>query len=399
MKRFVSIDSVAEVNPKVPEYVSTALNNPATFLPMAAVSESGRIASPEEALIGEVIKGYRYFEEGDTLLAKITPCMENGKAVLVEGVPHRIGFGSTEFHVIRPGSDIYERYLFYMVWNPSFRYIAARNMTGTAGQRRVPTNFIKRFEIPLPPFDEQRRIAAILDKADAVRRKRKEAIALTEDLLRSAFLEMFGDPVTNPKGWEIRPLRSVVKQISSGWSANGEEREIEYDEWGVLKISAVTSGQFLPQKHKAVGKPPFPKTLVVPQKGDLLFSRANTRELVAAVCLVERDCERLFLPDKLWKIQTDTSLVNVEYLKFLVSESKYRDLITRKATGTSGSMLNISQKKLLEMLAPIPPIRLQNDFATYVWKTFATREQLTKASTQSENLFNSLLQCAFRGHL
>ena len=253
--------------------------------------------------------------------------------------------------------------------------------------------------IPLPPLDEQRRIAAILDKADAVRRKRKEAIALTEDLLRSTFLEMFGDPGTNPKGWEIRPLRSVVRTIISGWSAKGEEREIEHDEWGVLKISAVTSGQFLPQKHKAVGNPPFPKPVVVPRKGDLLFSRANTRELVAAVCLVEKDCERLFLPDKLWKIQTDTSSVNVEYLKFLVSEPKYRDLITRKATGTSGSMLNISQKKLLEMLAPIPPIRVQNDFATYVWQTFATRKRLIDALTKSEVLFNSLLQRAFRGDL
>ena len=77
-------------------------------------------------------------------------------------------------------------------------------------------NFIKRFEIPLPPIDEQRRIAAILDKADAVRRKRKEAIALTEDLLRSAFLEMFGDPVTNPKGWKVQDLDSHLSFVTSG---------------------------------------------------------------------------------------------------------------------------------------------------------------------------------------
>jgi len=180
-----------------------------TFLPMAAVSGEGRIIAPEESSIGAVIKGYRYFEQGDVLLAKITPCMENGKAAFVEDIPHKIGFGSTEFHVLRPSSEVNGRYLFYMVWSPIFRHVAERNMTGTAGQRRVPTDFVKCYKIPLPPLEEQRRIAAILDKADAVRRKRQQAIALTEELLRSAFLEMFGDPVTNPKGWEVKRLETT----------------------------------------------------------------------------------------------------------------------------------------------------------------------------------------------
>ena len=258
---------------------------------------------------------------------------------------------------------------------------------------------IAALNIPLPPLEEQRRIAAILDKADALRRKRQEAIRLTEELLRSQFLEMFGDPVKNPKGWEIKPLNQVIQQIQAGWCAKGEERRIEEDEWGVLKISAVTSGRFKPDEHKAIKPDEMKKPPIVPQKGDLLISRANTRELVAATCLVEENYDRVFLPDKLWKIHPNADMANVEYLKFLLSDSHYRQLITRKATGTSGSMLNISQKKLLEMDAPIPPLRLQVEFAKVIWKIFHVRQQYELAALECDNVFNSLLQCAFRGDL
>jgi restriction endonuclease S subunit len=214
MTKFVSISEVAEVNPAVSRELSALLERTVTFLPMAAVSESAKIIAPEERLLGEVVKGYRYFEQGDVLLAKITPCMENGKAAFVENIPHQIGFGSTEFHVLRPSLGIDGRYLFYMVWNPVFRHIAGKNMTGTAGQKRVPTDFVKRYKIPLPPIEEQRRIADILNRADAIRRKRQEAIRMTEELLRSAFLETFGDPTSNSKDWQLRRLGELVEIVS-----------------------------------------------------------------------------------------------------------------------------------------------------------------------------------------
>ncbi|WP_008308256.1 restriction endonuclease subunit S [Leptolyngbya sp. PCC 6406] len=174
--------------------------------------------------------------------------------------------------------------------------------TGTAIKNYGPSH-LKKMIIPLPPIAEQRRIAAILDKADAIRRKRKQAIQYTEELLRAAFLDMFGDPVTNPKRWEIWSMKDVIKNISTGWSAGGEEEPLKEDEWGVLKISSVTTGEFIPTEFKNVGKPPFKKPTIVPKKGDLLFTRANTRELVAATCLVEEDCKNIFLPDKIWSIK------------------------------------------------------------------------------------------------
>src|SRR5262249_52376355 len=120
-----------------------------------------------------------------------------------------IGFGSTEFHVLRAGKEIDRSYLFHMIWNSKFREAGAKNMTGSAGQKRVPADFLKRLEIPLPTLDKQRRIAAILDKADALRRKRKRAIGLLDSLTQSIFIEMFGDPVSNPKSFPWKTLGEI----------------------------------------------------------------------------------------------------------------------------------------------------------------------------------------------
>lgn len=290
------------------------------------------------------------------------------------------------------------RFLIYYLRQPQVR----QQMVASSGKTAI-TNIsqerLKPLIVPLPSLEEQRRIAAILDKADAVRRKRKEAIALTEELLRSAFLDMFGDPVTNPKGWDVLPMHEVIQTIEAGWSANGEDRRCESDEWGVLKISAVTSGRFQVNEHKVVEEILPNKSLIIPSKGDLLFSRANTRELVAATCLVDKNCERLFLPDKLWRIKPKPKFANTEYLKFLLSNPKYRSLIARKATGTSGSMLNVSQAKLLEMYAPIPDLQKQRCFAEVVWQIFGMREQHELTTIESNSMFNSLLQKAFRGEL
>lgn len=193
----VKLDDVAEINPRAPK--NLADDDDVAFVPMSAVSEDGRLEEHGSRPYGEVKKGYTYFERGDILVAKITPCFENGKAALVDNLTEQVGFGSTEFHVLRPGPDLDGRYLFYMLWNEKFRASATGGMTGSAGQKRVPADLLRRTEIRLPPLDEQRRIAAILDKADALRQKRKRAIVLLDSMTQSIFLEMFSDANTLKK--------------------------------------------------------------------------------------------------------------------------------------------------------------------------------------------------------
>ena len=133
MKNKVKINKVVEINPNIPKTLFQNPTQKVSFLPMAGVSEDGTLSFVEERTLSEVYKGYRYFERGDVLIAKITPCFENGKAVFVENLPCSVGFGSTEFHVLRPSTDIDQKYLFYLIWNPIFRFIGKLNMTGTAG--------------------------------------------------------------------------------------------------------------------------------------------------------------------------------------------------------------------------------------------------------------------------
>ena len=112
------------------------------FLPMAAVSEDGRASYNSQRPIKELLKGYTYFQRGDILLAKITPCLENGKAALLTDLPEEVGYGSTEFHVLRPGPEIDPKYLFYAVWNKTFRSTGASSFTGSAGQKRLPAESV-----------------------------------------------------------------------------------------------------------------------------------------------------------------------------------------------------------------------------------------------------------------
>lgn len=273
-----------------------------------------------------------------------------------------------------------------------------RTVRGTTADN-IPLDELKSLSIPLLTLLEQRRIAAILDKADAIRRKRKEAIVLADELLRSTFLEMFGDPVANPKGWPVIALGETIECIEAGWSANGESRQRTPDEYGVLKVSAVTSGVFLPQEHKAVPADSIDRNLVTPRAGDLLFSRANTRELVAATCLVERDEPRLFLPDKLWRIVPRRQLVTSEYLRFLLAHDGFRAELTKTATGTSGSMQNVSMEKLRTLRGPIPPVSIQRRFTNAVQSILRTKARCRSAESDAAMLFSALVKRAFSGEL
>jgi type I restriction enzyme S subunit len=137
----------------------------ASFVPMKCVEEeSGRFVSQEDRKVGEVRKGYTAFRDGDVIFAKVTPCMENGKAAVVDALTNGIGFGSTEFFVLRPSERIDPKYLLHFVLQQSFRKEAARNMTGAVGLRRVTKSWLEQQQVPLPSIAAQRQIVAEIEK-------------------------------------------------------------------------------------------------------------------------------------------------------------------------------------------------------------------------------------------
>lgn len=176
---------------------------------------------------------------------------------------------------------------------------------------------------------------------------------------------MFGDPQANPMQWAIVTIGSVVASSESGWSGNGKQRERKDGEIAVLKVSAVTKGYFIPSECKVLDDQEHIKKYVFPRQGDLLFSRANTREMVGATAIVNEDYPELILPDKLWRIKF-TMDTNVQYMKHILSSKTIRDIFSATSTGTSGSMYNVSADKFRATRIPLPPLTLQTQFADFV---------------------------------
>jgi type I restriction enzyme S subunit len=158
------IGQIADVNPRL-DKSSIPDDLPVSFVPMPAVGAGdGSIHVAETRPAGEVKKGFTAFLEGDVLFAKITPCMENGKMAVVPKLVNGYGFGSTEFHVLRPKAGIEAKYLYYYISSQSFRGEAERYMTGAVGQKRVSTTYLKEAKIPVAPLDQQKRIVAEIEK-------------------------------------------------------------------------------------------------------------------------------------------------------------------------------------------------------------------------------------------
>lgn len=202
------VSAVADVNPRPP------LPHDVRRLPyygMAAIDETtGELREPEMVEVDGAHSGKSKFQSGDVLFARIAPCVQNRKSALAQGIPGDFALGSNEFYVLRPRKCVSAEYLFYLLRQQKIVDAAVTSFTGTSGRQRVPRSFWDALTIPLPPLPVQQRIVQILQKADEIRRKRREALELADKILPALFLDMFGDPATNPKG---RPMVSFDQAL------------------------------------------------------------------------------------------------------------------------------------------------------------------------------------------
>lgn len=164
-----------------------------SFVPMAAVGEDGSINTSDTKTYCEVKNGFTYFIDGDVLFAKITPCMENGKGAVATNLSNGIGFGSTEFHVIRPLEGITNPvWLYTLSVLKEFRLAAEANMTGSAGQKRTPSSFLQNYEIKLPPIDLQDQFADFVAQVDKSKLAIQQSLDELETLKKSLMQQYFG---------------------------------------------------------------------------------------------------------------------------------------------------------------------------------------------------------------
>ena len=254
--------------------------------------------------------------------------------------------------------------------------------------------------IPLPPLAEQKRIAGILHTADALRAKRREALAQLDTLLQSTFLDMFGDPVTNPMGWEIEGFDNWLDNIDSGWSPKCLNRQALIGEWGVLKLGAVTWCEFDDSGQKALPPSLAPRPELEVAPGDLLFTRKNTRDLVAAVAYVHKVRPRLMLSDLIFRLRLKSGIeMKPAFLWQLLIQPKQRQVIQKFAGGSAGSMPNISKAKLKTLKLIKPPLDLQHRFAAIVEAVEQQKASQRAHLAELDTLFASLQSRTFRGDL
>lgn len=387
----VKLGSVATVNPRIPK--DTDESQLVTFLGMASVSESGELITQETRVFSETKKGFTYFERHDVLLAKITPCFENGKAALVNNLEHQIGFGSTEFHVLRAApAELDPKYLFYLVWSNQFRFIGEAAMKGAAGQKRISVDFLKDFEIPLPPLSEQKRIAAILDKADSIRRKRQQAIKLADDFLRSVFLEMFGDPVTNPKGWEVKSLKDLASKIGSGSTPRGGKEAYISEGISLIRSLNIHDDEFV-HKNLAFITDKQAKELsnVTIEKNDVLLN--ITGASVCRCALVDNSVLPARVNQHVCIIRPKD--MEPEYLLHMLISTSYKQQLLRIAQSAGATREALTKDQVENLKIPVPPQDLQRKFSTIKG---GVKAMLAKAQYSNEiPLFESLSQKAFSG--
>ena len=286
-----------------------------SFIPMEAVNFDKNLTLTEERNLDEVYKGYTYFKNGDVVLAKITPCFENGKSAIAQNLTNGIAFGTTELHVLRSQDSINNHFLYYLIKSDSFMKIGESEMYGAGGQKRVPEEFIKNFLIALPPYYEQTAIAhyldtklgeidALIDKQQTLLEKlaeRRTAVithAVTKGLnpaapMKNSGVEWLGDV---PAHWEMKTIKRVVKEHAG----NGFPIELQGNNGDVpfLKVSDLNKGgKLLEDFANSVTRniiyemkwnivPKF--SLVTAKIGEAL--KKNHRKIISQDSIIDNNC-------------------------------------------------------------------------------------------------------------
>jgi type I restriction enzyme S subunit len=333
--------------------------------------------------------------QGDVLFSKDGTV---GKVALIDFDTDFVVLSSLA--ILRPKRTLLNsHFLAYALRSTSALEQAVNRKSGSA-IRRIVLRDLKHISIPIPPLIEQERMVKLLDEADALRKLRTQADRRTAELIPALFHEMFGDPVYNPRGWSIYPVSSFVDELHGGRNVNPAGADEELGRFRVLKISAVTWGEFDPEESKPVPAAYEPPPSHVVRPGDLLFSRANTTELVAATSYVFDSPSNLLLPDKLWRfVWKQPQTVEPFFVWWLLQAPSVRRELSRRATGTGGSMKNISKPKVMSLKVPLPPLSLQKEFADRVFEIRAVQTEQAASRSRGEDFYQSMLHRAFSGEL
>ena len=311
--KWVRLGGIYQINPKSKAEDDTL----ASFVPMEKIDPGmkGTFTFDVQPW-GKIKKGHTQFENGDIAFAKISPCFENGKSMLVQGLKNGLGAGTTELIVLRQ-PNVFQKYTFYLVSSSDFIQKGTQTYSGTVGQQRINMDFVRNYPIPLPPLDVQERIVTHIEslfaKLDEAKEKAQAALNSFETRKAAILHKAFTGELTakwreergiGKESWSQKTFANLIHKIEAGKNFRCEERPPVDGEVGVVKVSAVTWGTFNEHESKTCPDSSYYNEHYKIKNGDLLFSRANTIDLVGKFVIVDNIVKTLMLSDKILRITT-----------------------------------------------------------------------------------------------
>ena len=422
----LKLNEISVINPRKPEVGLIDDGLKVSFIPMKCVGElTGKVDLSTTRAYAEVKKNYTYFINNDIIFAKITPCMENGKVAIVRELKNGIGFGSTEFHVIRLKDTLNQKFYFYYLMQDDFRDGAQNNMKGTAGQLRVPADYLKNALVPMPPINEQKRIVtkieSIFAKIDKAETLLKDVHARNKQLrqvvLKRAFegklvpqdpndepvpslskrinpsMRQFNDLKSDrglPKGWALAAVGKIASLI------NG--RAFKPEDWSNEGLPIVRI-QNLNDHNKSFNYCNFQtdeKFLI--NSGQLLFAWSGTPGTSFGCFIWNRG--KAVLNQHIFRVEVDEKQLNKHFMCYAINQNL--DKYINKAHGGVG-LRHITKSKFEEEEIPLPPLNEQKRIVAKIESVFARidaiDEHITKLLSVLAMLRKSVLKHAFEGRL
>ena len=359
-------------------FVNTGLidsKSDVTFLPMENIKRGFYING--ERKFSEYVSSYNIFENGDILLAKVTPCFENGNIALVNNLTNGIGFGTSEIFVIR-SLEANVKFIFYYLQGEHFRQRAIATMTGVGGLKRVSPTFMKNEVAIIPPLSEQQRIADYLDARCARIDEAAELVRQSMEKLRAYKLSLITETVTKgldpdvpmkdsgipwigeiPEGWTVAPLKKQLESIVDYRGKTPEKTES-----GIFLVTAknIKNGKIdyaLSQEYVSEEDYSLIMRRGLPEKGDILFT---TEAPLGEVALVDQ--EKIALAQRIIKFRVCKNILSNVYLKYWINSSGFQFFLKTLSTGSTAEGIKASKIFMLPVL--LPPLSEQQRIADYL---------------------------------
>ncbi|MCC2149071.1 restriction endonuclease subunit S [Lachnospiraceae bacterium CLA-AA-H246] len=320
--------------------------------------------------------------------------------------PSRINVGSVDwqrkekkvivsplYNVFSVSPNLERQYLYYYLKSD---FVLQRIKAVATGSVRdnLKLSMLYEFPIELPKLENQRKIVKILDKVSDVVEKKEQELEQLDTFVKSRFVELFGDPIKNPKGWEVVKLSECLERIDNGKSFTCDSNAREGVFPAILKLSAATYGDYRPYENKALlDEKQFVESVEV-HRGDLLFTRKNTPDLVGMAAYVFETPEKLMMPDLIFRLVTNERMTPT-FLWQLINNREFRPAIQGISGGSAKSMSNISKERLKNIEVICPPISEQKKLEGVLEQVDKLKSKIQKSLEETQLLFDSLMQKYF----